>query len=188
MTGEELRMAYKNSGLKGSEFASKLGISREYLYDLFLTKEIENKYVNKLQNKLQNTTKSIPLIPIDAVAGYGKGDVSVLSLDVHEHYVVPDFTNKADYLIRISGNSMAPKYYNGDVVAVKKVNELNFVQWGKVYVIDTDQGAICKRLNQSKIKGNVICVSDNDKNYPPFELPIKQMRSIGIVVGVIRVE
>lgn len=53
MTGSELRKIYKNSGLKGIEFASKLGIYREYLYDLFLTNIIEIKYVNKLQDILQ---------------------------------------------------------------------------------------------------------------------------------------
>jgi len=60
--------------------------------------------------------KGIPLIPIEAMAGLSNGDTTTLELEC-EHYFVPDFKNKADYLIRISGNSMAPKYYNGDIVA-----------------------------------------------------------------------
>lgn len=132
-------------------------------------------------------TKGIPLIPIEAVAGAAKGDLTALSVD-SENYFIPDFNNKADFLIRVSGNSMAPKYYNGDIVACKQIPTATFIQWGKVYVLDTLQGAICKRLFEGSKKDTVKVVSEN-ANYPPFEISLKtDVRSISIVVGVIRVE
>jgi len=131
--------------------------------------------------------KGIPIIPIEAMAGLSNGDKTVIELEC-EHYYVPDFQSKADFLIRISGTSMAPKYYNGDVVACKKIPTETFIQWGKVYVMDTIQGAICKRLFQSENGDDwVRVVSDNEK-YPPFEMKKKEIRSLAIVIGVIRLE
>lgn len=139
-----------------------------------------------LYKKTEN--KGIPIIPIEAMAGMSNGgDNTILELDC-EHYYVPDFQSKANFLIRISGTSMSPKYYNGDVVACRTIPTETFIQWGKVYVMDTIQGALCKRLFQSE-KGDkwVKVISDNDK-YPPFDMLKKEIRSLAIVIGVIRLE
>lgn len=131
----------------------------------------------------------IPLIPIDAVAGFNGWDESgVKELDC-DHYDVPDFAAAhADFLIRVSGSSMYPKYSSGDILACRKIDEITFIQWGKIYVIDSRQGAMVKRL--FPIDGDsamLLCKSDNP-NYPPFELPKEEIRSISIVVGAIRLE
>lgn len=143
--------------------------------------------VSEPAEKYNKTNKGLPLIPINAMAGIGDGEKAALILEC-EHYFVPDFQKKADFLIRISGTSMSPKYYNGDVVACKKIPVKTFIQWGKVYVMDTIQGALCKRLFESA-KGEtfVRVVSDNEK-YPPFDMPTKEIRNLAIVIGVIRLE
>ena len=129
----------------------------------------------------------IPLIPIDAMAGFASGnDTSILEYEC-EHYVVPLFKN-ADFLIPVKGSSMIPKYNSGDLVACKKLilNDV-FFQWNHVYVLDTDQGALIKRVQPSDNKECIICVSDNS-NYPPFTLRLDQIHAIALVVGVIRLE
>lgn len=131
----------------------------------------------------------IPLVPIDAVAGFNGWDESgIAELDC-ARYDVPDFAAvHADFLIRVSGSSMYPKYSSGDILACRKVVEVTFIQWGKIYVIDSQQGAMVKRLFE--IEGDVdhiLCKSDNE-NYPPFKLPKDEIRSLSIVVGAIRLE
>lgn len=104
-------------------------------------------------------------------------------------YSVPDFaTSKAEFLIRVGGDSMYPRYSSGDVLACRKIDEITFVQWGKIYVIDSRQGAMVKRL--FPIEGdeqNLLCKSDNDK-YPPFKLPKSEILSLSIVIGGISIE
>lgn len=131
----------------------------------------------------------IPLVPIDAVAGFNGWDESgIAELDC-ARYDVPDFAAvHADFLIRVSGSSMYPKYSSGDILACRKIVEVTFIQWGKIYVIDSQQGAMVKRLFE--IEGDVdhiLCKSDNE-NYPPFKLPKDEIRSLSIVVGAIRLE
>lgn len=131
----------------------------------------------------------IPLVPIDAVAGFNGWDESgIAELDC-ARYDVPDFAAvHADFLIRVSGSSMYPKYSSGDILACRKIVEVTFIQWGKIYVIDSQQGAMVKRLFE--IEGDVdhiLCKSDNP-NYPPFKLSKDEIRSLSIVVGAIRLE
>ena len=131
----------------------------------------------------------IPLIPIDAVAGFNGWDENGISELDCARYDVPDFAAvHADFLIRVSGSSMYPKYSSGDILACRKILEVTFIQWGKIYVIDSQQGAMVKRLFE--IEGDaehILCKSDN-ANYPPFKLPVSEIRSLSIVVGAIRLE
>lgn len=131
----------------------------------------------------------LPLIPISVVAGFSGTDNGGITLNDCTLYDVPEFAQaKADFLIRVSGSSMYPKYSSGDVLACRKINEITFIQWGKVYVIDSRQGQMVKRLMPAEgDDDNLMCVSDNDK-YPPFKLSKSEIRSLSIVVGVIRME
>lgn len=127
----------------------------------------------------------IPLIPANAIAGVFKGEINVLELEC-ERFVVPVFKD-AEFLIPVKGSSMYPKYNSGDIVACKKLPIDTFFQWKKVYVLDTDQGALIKRVMKATTEDHLLIVSDNSK-YEPFELSKQNIYSIAIVIGVIRLE
>lgn len=132
----------------------------------------------------------IPLIPLDAVAGFGNGEVQIHESEVQEYYEIPMFEKRgAKYLIAVSGNSMYPKYNSGDLLACKPITDISFFQWGKPYVLDTDQGPIVKRIYENPDNANaLICKSDNYENYPPFPINKDSIYKVAIVVGVIRLE
>ena len=128
----------------------------------------------------------IPLIPVEAMAGYFAGEQTVL-LQECDRYVVPAFRN-ADFLIHVRGDSMIPHYYSGDMVACKMLSLTDiFFQWGKVYVINTDQGALIKKVEQGTTDESITLVSENEK-YKPFEISRRGIYQIAIVIGVIRAE
>lgn len=133
-----------------------------------------------------NPKEGIPLIPLNAMAGALTSDQTILEYDC-ERYVVPAFKG-ADFLIPVKGSSMYPKYSSGDIVACQRVPMSNlFFQWNKVYVIDTDQGLLIKRIKPGHDKNHVLIVSDNEK-YDPFELPCTSIYAVALVIGVIRLE
>ena len=130
--------------------------------------------------------QGIPLIPIEAMAGYGTGEMQVLEYEC-DRYVVPAFKD-AEFLIQVKGSSMLPKYNSGDIVACKKLPmDQLFFQWNKVYVLDTNQGALIKRVKAGSDDDHLLIVSDNER-YEPFELHKKFIHSVAIVIGVIRLE
>jgi phage repressor protein C with HTH and peptisase S24 domain len=104
-----------------------------------------------------------------------------------ERFVVPIFRG-AEFLIRVQGDSMMPRYMPGDIVACKRVplDKLWF-QWGKTYIVDTRQGALIKRLEPSSADGCVSIHSENEA-YKPFDLPTDEINGVALVVGLIRVE
>ncbi|HBC28698.1 MAG TPA: peptidase S24 [Prevotellaceae bacterium] len=128
----------------------------------------------------------IPLIPVEAMAGAFRGERTVLEYEC-ERYIVPAFEG-ADFLVRVTGDSMVPTFRSGDIVACQRVPLDNlFFQWNRAYVLDTTQGAIIKRVRQAGDTGHILIVSDNAE-YTPFELPREQLHGLALVRGLIRLE
>lgn len=130
--------------------------------------------------------EGIPLIPIEAMAGALTSEQTILEYEC-ERYVIPMFKG-ADFLIPVKGSSMYPKYSSGDIVACQRVPMSDlFFQWNKVYVIDTTQGPLIKRIKPGSDKEHVSIISDNP-NYDPFELHLSAIHSVALVIGVLRLE
>lgn len=145
--------------------------------------------IAKIQKVEEGVVGGIPLIPIDAVAGWNGIDECGVLLVNCVRYIIPDFAAAgAEYIIRVSGSSMYPKYCNGDLLACKKIEQVTFFRWGEVYVVDSFQGMMVKRLLPcDENKDAVICKSENEKN-PPFELMKSDIRSLSMIVGLLRLE
>lgn len=128
----------------------------------------------------------IPLIPFEAMAGALTSEQTILEYEC-ERYVIPAFKG-ADFLMPIKGSSMYPKYSSGDIVACQRVPMSGlFFQWNKVYVIDTNQGPLIKRIKPGSDRDHVLIVSDNP-NYDPFQLAVQDIHAVALVIGVIRLE
>lgn len=127
----------------------------------------------------------LPLLSAEAMIEYNAGNKE-LATHHTSNFLIPVFKG-SDYLITVIGSSMYPKYSNGDIVACKHLPLTTFFQWNKVYVINTEQGILVKRICKSNNDDFVTIVSDN-KDYDPFELPKSALLSIAIVTGVIRLE
>lgn len=130
-------------------------------------------------------THVLPLIPMEAFAGPGLPTYE--DERIEDYYTISDFKN-SDFLIRVKGDSMTPKYSGGDLVACKKVTETYFLQWGRVYVIYTQsQGIMIKRVQPAEDDSFITCVSDNPK-YAPFQVPKADIVSIALVNGAITLD
>lgn len=134
------------------------------------------------------SSEGIPLIPLDAVAGFPAESGGGVRLEDCERYVIPEFENKgANFLIRVSGDSMVPLYYSGDLLACRKITDIRFFQWGTVYVLETSQGVLVKRVQESVDHADsILCVSENSSVHHPFLLPRDDIRSLSFIVGLVR--
>jgi phage repressor protein C with HTH and peptisase S24 domain len=114
--------------------------------------------------------------------GFVSIDHKIMQFD-NEHYVIPIFQD-ADVLVQVKGDAMYPKYNNGDIVACKslKLDDL-FFQWDKVYVIETAQGSLVKRIKKGKDSDHILLVNENIE---AFELSVSKIFAVALVIGVIR--
>lgn len=130
---------------------------------------------------------SVPLIDADVAAGFSSGSFRISENDILGNYVIPDFRD-VQFMIRVRGNSMFPRFSSGDVIACRVLRNPKFIQWNKAYVIATrDQGLLIKLLKPGSDDKHYSCVSEHP-DYDPFEIPISEVTGIAMVVGVVRIE
>lgn len=201
----EIKKIRSELGLSQDELAGKIGVTIRTIQNWEAGKVIPKSKHELLRSLLVvNTTvevekeliitnnvsdKRIPLVNQSAIAGFGNSNFSISEQDVKEYYVIPKFKYcKIDFMIEVSGSSMYPKYNSGDVIACTIIRDSNFIQWNKCHVIATrEQGILVKRLKKSVDSNHLIAISDN-KDYDPFQIPVKEITGIALVVGVIRIE
>jgi phage repressor protein C with HTH and peptisase S24 domain len=127
--------------------------------------------------------KTLPRIPYDAAAGSLTDMVEGVTEYGCERIPVISAFPKYDFTIRVTGRSMEPYYFSGDEVACLRINESQFIQWGRVHVLDTTQGVVIKRIYENG--DSIRCASFNPE-YPDFNVPKEEIRSYNLVVGALR--
>lgn len=121
----------------------------------------------------------VPLVPISALGGSLNDFNLAVKRDDCETVISP--IKDIDMAIKISGDSMEPEYPSDSQVFIKKVNERAFLEWGRVYVLNTCNGIVIKRLMPTNDPNTVLCESINPK-YPPFEVNLENVNGVYRVI------
>ena len=161
------------------DFAKLLGVSRNSLSaakngnETYLTDSLVSKIQSALDYHTTPITEEeleremIPVLPTDARAGtLAEFSDSVEAYNC-ERMISP--IRGADFAMQVTGDSMSPEYPSGSVIICKKINEKAFIEWGKVFVLDTDNGAVIKSVRKTENDNEVECVSLNPA-YQPFRI------------------
>ena len=177
------------------KFAKNVGLSRGYVNNI--TDNITLKTLNKIsavypelntewlktgngkmiKDDMPSSAEQIPLLPISAQAGTLNDFMASIKNSDCERIISP--IKGADLALMIAGDSMSPEYPSGSQILVKKINEKAFIDWGKVYVLDTCNGAVVKKIlpPDDKSESKVKCVSINPE-YPPFEVNFSNINGV----------
>jgi phage repressor protein C with HTH and peptisase S24 domain len=172
----------KFNGVIGTqkEFAALLGFSESSISkalkgdERFLTDSLISKIVAYLKVtgtapvlETQDKPEMVKIIPTEALAGTLADYADSVQEYECERMVSP--IKGADLAIKIFGDSMSPEYPSGSMLLIKKVNEKAFIEWGKVYVLDTENGAVIKQIRRTDRENVVECVSLNPA-FQPFTI------------------
>lgn len=204
-TGLSARALASIIGLKSPQIfydirAGKCDISKDLAYKIqekffninkawLLTGEGEMLNENQSQ-KTATETVTLPLLPYGIMAGEPGEDTNGIKPEECEQYTIPSFSAKgAKFLARVDGQSMYPRFSSGDLLACRILEDPHFIQWGRIYVMDTVQGPLVKRLfpcpgDESKIR----CHSENTEQFPDFDIPKEDVRQMALVVGYLGME
>ena len=165
-----------------TDFADALGVNRsvlsaakngdeKYLTDTLMAKvkaAHELHFAPPTQEEIDQ--EMVLVIPTGARAGtLADFSTSVAQYDC-ERMVTP--IKGADFAIQVTGDSMSPEYPSGSVILIKKINENAFIEWGKTYVLDTENGAVIKNIRRTDNPQVIECVSLNPA-YQPFTMETK---------------
>lgn len=163
----ELNIAWLKTGI--GTMLNDNGESEETLYT---PKEEHSQTTDS-----EDTAKWILLLPVSAQGGSLNDFVVSVKESDCEKVVSP--IRGVDFAMTVSGDSMSPEYPNGSRIFIKKINERAFIEWGKVYVLDTCNGTVIKILVPSDKDGYVKCVSINtDPIFAPFDVALEDIYGV----------
>lgn len=129
-----------------------------------------------ISQKQESDVEYIPLLPVSAQGGTLNDFIVSVKGNDCEKIVSP--IKGADWAISVSGDSMAPEYPSGSQVLIKKINERAFIDWGKVYVLDTCNGVVIKRLFPANDDSEKIECRSINPDYPSFEVSFSDIYGI----------
>lgn len=108
-------------------------------------------------------------------------------IQADEYYFIKEFRN-ADFLMRLNGDYMAPKYKSGDLIACRNVKYSNFYQWGRIYALLTcHQGVVVGRV-YPHVNNVFIEVQPSNPDYPRWRIPNDEIAMVAIVIGAISLD
>lgn len=154
-------------GINEKGFSAAMNGNEKYLTDSLINK-VSTFYEDNVEKGLTpQSAKTLPVIPTEAMAGtLGEFADSVKAYDC-ERMISP--IKGADYAIKVCGESMSPEIPNGSHILIKKIYEEEFVEWGKIFCLDTKNGAVIKRVYPTDDPEVIECRSVNP-DYPPFKV------------------
>lgn len=166
-----------------ADFADALEINRSSLSaamngdERYLTENLLKKVRAYYETYLSDCVSTVPrvtlpVIPTEAMAGtLGEFEDSVHAYEC-ERMISP--IKGADYAIKVCGDSMSPEIPNGSQILIKKIWEEEFIEWGKIFCLDTRNGAVIKRIYPTDNPDVVECRSVNPE-YPPFRVNVRSV-------------
>lgn len=186
-----------------AELADILGIHKSYLSDMInervpvteavlasiyekypYTKESAESSIPPLSSNIEEVKSyEVPLLPLDAIGGRLDG-FAPNGVTISQCETITSPFKTATLAIRVKGQSMSPIYPSGCMLFIVK-NNGGWLDWGKVYVLDTDNGVIVKQLSPSQKGENFICCKsfNNSPEYAPFDVPRTSIYGIYRVLG-----
>lgn len=138
----------------------------------------------------------IPLFNDVATIGGANGLAASVNGVSHatEYIDSGDWFPGATAAIRHYGDSM-PEYANGSILALKVVEDIRLLVWGRNYCIETSEYRITKKINKSKDNDYLTANSTNKETYlngslihEPIEIPKEAISKLFQVLGSVKKE
>lgn len=178
-------------GMRQPHIAAAINGDEKRLTEGFLRKfaDAYSDYINEEwlltgEGRMEVPDKDMrPHYPASVEAGVLGGESpSVMDYEVEMEPLIKRFPSY-DFTIDVSGHSMEPTYYDGDIVACRNVYSVDELTPGKVYVIATRDGAVLKRY-LSHTRSTMRVASDNP-DYKSYNIDLDSIFSMARVVGSI---
>ena len=153
--------------------------------DWLLTGE-GDMFLSQQSNPIINYTTGVPYYNVDFIGGF---DLVLNDQTINPEYLI-DFKlyNEATCWCNVTGHSMEPEIAHGDMIALKKIEDLSFIPFGEVYaIVTTNEMRTIKRIGPATNPENYSLIPTNKSpEYGIQELPKRMIRHIYHVLGCMK--
>ena len=165
-----------------NEFSALLDVSRttissamngspKHLTDSLVSKAV--RVANELDKRITPPEHTVPIVPFavrgGALQGFSEG------VEEWECERITSPIRGAELAFEVTGDSMAPGFPAGARVLLKRVKSV--IAWGEVHVIDTVDGPVLKRIDQTDDPDVFVLRSDNPA-YQPIRIDREDIRGV----------
>lgn len=215
-TPEIISKLLEDAGLNASQFAKSVNLIPTQIYDLKSgkTKKISDEVADKIlrvypqyqkawllsgetpilktgnnkdvEQPVISYAKGVPYYNVDFLGGFDliENDQTINP----EYYIQFKPYEKATCWCNITGHSMEPEINNGDIIALRRIEDFSFLPLGEIYAIVTRNNMrTVKRLGPSNNPENYTLVPTNKSpEYGIQELPKDMILAVFEVMGCMK--
>lgn len=170
-----------------------LGVSKNWLKsgegDIFYmqTTHTHSMRVSIPSDAIHNSgQQGAKIYDIDVTAGISGRELTFTSEKQIGVIDVP-YINKNANIVKVSGDSMQPVICNGDLIAIRPVQNMNLLFWGQIYVIILDDYRMVKYIRKNS-NPNMVTLKSENPAYDDIEIPKTEIRHLFIVENIIRID
>lgn len=135
---------------------------------------------------VKSEDKGVPYYNVDFVGGF--------DLVINDQTTIPEYLidfpkyNEATCWCNVTGHSMEPEITHGDIIALKKIEDISFLPYGEIYAIVTkNEMRTIKRIGPSQNKDCYSLIPTNKSpEYGVQELPKEMVRIVFKVLGCMK--
>ncbi len=206
---EYIKSLIKRKSLKQKEVALKIGVSSQDWnnwmfrgvfphYDklqklaTLLDVEAADLIIESVFNEPNHIYKNGTSLPLtESIPFYDISVQSALSIlsdhnsdsTPNDYIYIPGLS--ADFIFVYYGKEMEPILSNGDLIALRRITDSSFFNYGNIYLISTKEQVIIRYIKSSE-KSDHIILSAHDEKSDDIEIPIKKLKSVYAVVTTIK--
>lgn len=135
---------------------------------------------------VKSEDKGVPYYNVDFVGGF--------DLVINDQTTIPEYLidfpkyNEATCWCNVTGHSMESEITHGDIIALKKIEDISFLPYGEIYAIVTkNEMRTIKRIGPSQNKDCYSLIPTNKSpEYGVQELPKEMVRIVFKVLGCMK--
>lgn len=190
--------------IKQNSLAEKLGVSHSAIGNWIKNNRIPDGRLEELKSiigvefetcfideslaivtdpQLDKNDNLIPYYSVDVLAGNSGTFDQILASSPTDYYQLP--SSSSDMVVDVYGDSMVDRIYSGDKIAISRLNDTSFFNYGAVHVIVTKEQRLLKYLKKHENPSKLKLVSQNEF-YDTIEIPKKSILEIWIVDEILR--
>lgn len=139
-----------------------------------------------LPSRVMLSAEGAPVYDIDVTAGCSELSRMFTQEHVVGHLNLP-FIDPSWKVVKVSGDSMAPRIINGGMLAIRPITNTSIISWGQIYVVVLDDYRMVKYLRRNEDRTMVTLHSANP-DYDDIEIPRKDIRALYLVEVVLNCE
>jgi len=188
-----IRSGGQNAPLKWiHKICDTYNINKSYIFNneppMFMD-EKQARVIEQSQAKAQglkmNVAQKIPYYDAHLSAGMIKkfGDNVV---NPAYFITIPYFVD-CTLALRVSGDSMYPRYRSGDIVVCKHIHDRNLIMHGEPYVVITPDYCVVKYIAPHATDGNKLVLKSENPKFAPSTIHKKEILQLYLIRGKIEV-